>query len=277
MRINKYIALCGVASRRKADELIQKGAVSVNGARITEPGLDVDPERDIVTVRGKEIRPQEEKVYYMLNKPVGVISAAKADHGETTVLDLIDDTGHRLYPVGRLDKDSEGLIFITNDGDFAYKLTHPKFNKGKRYLALLTGEVDEKDLRKLTRGVMLEDGPASANFVRLDRLVKGNSRVEIVISEGRNRQIRRMCEIIGHPVISLKRTEEAGIPLGNLKSGTYRTLTPKEVRTCMSESAKEASPKKGGAPRSGGAAAETAHKNGAKKTKKAPGKVDNKK
>ena len=284
MRINKYIALCGAASRRKADELIEAGKISVNGVRITEPGMDIDVEHDEVTLRGKVLRPQEEKVYYMLNKPVGVISSAKADHGETTVLDLIDDRDHRLYPVGRLDKDSEGLIFITNDGDFAYTLTHPRFNKGKRYLALLSGEVDDKDLKKLTKGVMLDDKLAAANFVRIDKLVKGNSRVEIVISEGRNRQIRRMCEIIGHPVISLKRTEEAGIALGELKSGTFRPLTPKEVRQCMSEEPekKTSGSKRGGKhpavkPSAPGKGTKTATKGAPKKTKKVPSKVDNKK
>ncbi|MCR4893322.1 MAG: rRNA pseudouridine synthase [Eubacteriales bacterium] len=280
MRINKYIALCGAASRRKADELIEAGKISVNGVRVTEPGMDIDEEHDEVTLKGKLLRPQEEKVYYMLNKPVGVISSAKADHGETTVLDLIDDSTHRLYPVGRLDKDSEGLIFVTNDGDFAYTLTHPRFNKGKRYLALLSGEVDEKDLKKLTKGVMLDDRLASANYVRLDKLIKGNSRVEIVISEGRNRQIRRMCEIIGHPVISLKRIEEAGITLGDLKSGSYRSLTAKEVRQCMSQAPEKKTSDqksrlkhpalKAGAPGKG-------TKQASKKTKKVASKVDNKK
>lgn len=266
MRINKYIALCGAASRRKADELIQAGRVSVNGVRVTEPGIDIDEEHDEVTVGGKVIRPQEEKVYYMLNKPVGVISSAKADHGETTVIDLIDDTAHRLYPVGRLDKDSEGLIFVTNDGDFAYTLTHPKFSKGKKYLALLTGEVDDKDLKKLTKGVMLDDRLATANSVRLDRMIKGNSRVEIVISEGRNRQIRRMCEIIGHPVISLKRTEEAGISLGDLKSGCFRPLTPKEVRILLPEAVP-------GAAQKGKTAQGTVRKTVRKKQKKSRQKL----
>lgn len=234
MRINKFIAGAGVASRRKADELVAAGKVKVNGVVVTEAGYDVDEKNDTVTIGGKKLTLAEEKVYYMLNKPVDVISASSADHGDTTVIDLIDDKEHRLFPVGRLDKDSEGLIFITNDGDFSYVLTHPRFEKQKKYVALLKGEIDEKDLKKLTKGVMLDDKIAIANYVRLEKVIKGNSKVEIIISEGRNRQIRRMCEIIGHPVISLKRTEEAGLTLGNLKPGEYRALTDKEVKACLS-------------------------------------------
>lgn len=234
MRINKFIAGAGVASRRKADELVAAGKVKVNGVVITEAGYDVDEKNDTVTIGGKKLTLAEDKVYYMLNKPVDVISASSADHGDRTVIDLIDDKEHRLFPVGRLDKDSEGLIFITNDGDFSYVLTHPRFEKQKKYVAILKGEIDEKDLRKLTKGVMLDDKIAIANYVRLDKVIKGNSRVEIIISEGRNRQIRRMCEIIGHPVLSLRRIEEAGISLGNLKTGEYRALTDKEVKTCLS-------------------------------------------
>ena len=278
MRINKYIALCGAASRRKADELIEAGKVKVNGQTVTQPGLDIDEANDEVTIGGRVLRPQEDRVYYMLNKPAGVISASSSDHGDKTVLDLIDDSTHRLFPVGRLDKDSEGLIFITNDGDFSYRLTHPKFNREKRYIAVLTGTVDEKDLKKLTKGVMLDDRVATANYVRLDKLLKDKSRVEIVISEGRNRQIRRMCEIIGHPVVSLKRVEEAGISLGDLKSGQYRALTPKEVRICLGkEKPADKSPRFPSKGRPGGRPVSARGKSGQKTGGKAKSHPDAKK
>ncbi len=237
MRINRYIALCGVASRRKAEELITDGKVKVNGKVVTELGFDVDEKNDKLTVSGVEVKPAEDKVYYILNKPKDVISAAVSDRGEKTVVELIDDE-HRLFPVGRLDKDSEGLIFLTNDGDFAYKLTHPKFEKSKKYVALLKGNVDERDLKKLSKGVELDGKKAIARKVVLKKQIKDNSLVEITLSEGRKRQIRRMCEIIGHPVINLKRTEEAGITLGELKSGEYRALTLAEVKRCMSDEEK---------------------------------------
>lgn len=236
MRINKYLASCGLASRRKAEELILGGKVVVNGNTIRELGFDIDEKHDKVYVNGTLAKLGSDKVYYMLNKPVGVISASSADHGDKTVIDLIDDKEHRLFPVGRLDKDSEGLIFITNDGDFAYMLTHPKFAKEKKYTAILKGMVDNRDLKKLLKGVMLDDKLATANSVRFLKDLKGNSLVEIVISEGRNRQVRRMCEIIGHPVLSLRRTSEAGVNLGELKIGEYRELTNEEVRMCMGKS-----------------------------------------
>lgn len=238
MRINKYLASCGLASRRKAEELILNGKVVVNGNTVRELAFDVDEKSDKVYVDGKVVKLKSDKVYYMLNKPVGVISASSADHGDKTVIELIDDKEHRLFPVGRLDKDSEGLIFITNDGDFSYVLTHPKFSKEKKYTAILKGAVDNRDIKKLLKGVMLDDKLATANSVRFIKDIRGNSLIEIVISEGRNRQVRRMCEIIGHPVLSLRRTSEAGIDLGDLKIGEYRELTEDEVRMCMNLKAK---------------------------------------
>ncbi len=237
MRINRYIALCGASSRRKADELILSGKVELNGVTVNEPGIDINEKKDTLKVNGVLLKPSEEKVYYILNKPRDVLCACVSDHGEKTVVELVNDE-HRLFPVGRLDKDSEGLIFLTNDGDFAYKLTHPKFEKSKKYLALLKGSVDDKDLKKLSKGVDLDGKKAAARKVVLKKQIRDNSLVEITLSEGRNRQIRRMCEIIGHPVINLKRTEEAGITLGELKSSEYRLLTHSEVKKCMQDERK---------------------------------------
>lgn len=234
MRINRYLALCGVASRRKSEEIIKAGLVKVNGETVRELAFDIKETRDRVTVSGRAVTPAESgMVYYMLNKPAGVISAVSADHGETTVVDLLPNETARIFPVGRLDKDTEGLILLTNDGDFSYRLTHPKFEKQKTYIALLQGLVDRNDLKRLYKGVVLDGRTASAYSVRTLKTDKNGSLIEIIITEGRNRQIRRMCEVIGHPVISLKRTSEAGLNLGSLKSGESRALTPAEVQACL--------------------------------------------
>lgn len=234
MRINKYLASCGLGSRRSVEQLIVEGKVVVSGNTVRDLAFDVDEKNDKVYVSGKPIKLKTENVYYMLNKPKGVISAASSDHGDKTVVELIGDSDHRIFPVGRLDKDSEGLIFLTNDGDFAYTLTHPKFMKPKKYIALLKGMVDAKDIKKLSKGVTLDDGvTVSARSIKFLKPVKENCLLEIVITEGRNRQIRRMCEIIGHPVLKLKRVEEAGIELGALKPGEFRELTEKEVAVCF--------------------------------------------
>lgn len=235
MRINRYLASCGVASRRKSEELIMSGKVKVNGAVVTDLATDINEEKDKVTVSGRPVKLKTGNVYYMLNKPAGVISASSSDHGDKTVIDMVDSRGRRLFPVGRLDKDTEGLIFITDDGDFAYRMTHPKFEKEKQYLAVLTGNVDDRDIKKLSKGVLLDGRNANAKAVRKIENVNGDSLIDITISEGRNRQIRRMCEIIGHPVKSLKRIREGSISLGNLGVGEYRELTASEVKKCLSE------------------------------------------
>lgn len=238
MRINRFLASSGVASRRKSEVLVTSGKVSVNGETVTNLSTDINPEKDVVKLNGKVIKLKEKKVYYMLNKPADVISAAMSTRGEKTVLDYIDTENRRLFPVGRLDKDTEGLIFITDDGDFSYIMTHPKFEKEKQYIALLTGSVDDRDLKKLSKGVLLDDVRVGAKKIRLLKRINGDSLIEITITEGRNRQIRRMCEIIGHPVKTLKRTKEAGISLGELGVGEYRELTPDEVAKCMSRAKK---------------------------------------
>ena len=235
MRINRYLASCGVASRRKSEELIISGKVKVNGVVVTDLATDINEEKDKVTVSGRPVQLKTGNVYYMLNKPAGVISASSSDHGDKTVIDMVDSMGRRLFPVGRLDKETEGLIFITDDGDFAYRMTHPKFEKEKQYIAVLTGNVDDRDIKKLSKGVLLDGRNANAKAVRKIENLNGDSLIDITISEGRNRQIRRMCEIIGHPVKSLKRIREGSISLGNLGVGEYRELNASEVKRCLSE------------------------------------------
>ncbi len=229
MRINRYLSGCNVASRRKCEEIILAGRVMVNNTIVTDLAYQIDEKKDRVFVDNILITLEEDLVYYMLNKPLEVISAASTKHGEITVVRLIKDEDKRIFPVGRLDKETGGLIFLTNDGDFAYKLTHPKFKKTKVYEALLTGKVDNRDITKLSKGVILDGKMTSGAQIELLKMIKGNTLLRITISEGRNRQIRRMCEIIGHPVLSLIRISEGGISLGELKPGEYRKLNKKEV------------------------------------------------
>ena len=229
MRINKYLAACNVASRRKSEEIILSGKVKVNGVIVKDLTYQIDEVKDIVLLNEKRLYLDEDMVYYALNKPRGVISAVTSRHDETTVVDLITDEKRRIFPVGRLDKDTEGLIIITNDGDLAYRLTHPKFEKSKTYEALLRGRIDSGTILKLSNGIMIDGKKTAKAAVHLLKMIKGNSLILITLKEGRNRQIRKMGKNIGHPVISLRRIEEDGIKLGNLPVGKYRKLTDKEI------------------------------------------------
>lgn len=229
MRINKYLASCNVASRRKCEEIISKGKVEVNGQVIKELGTIIDTKKDKVKVYGKLVNIDGKKVYYMLNKPSGVISASKSKYGETTVVDLIDKKEHRLFPVGRLDKDTTGLIILTNDGDFAYKLTHPKFEKAKTYEAKIKGRIDSKGIQRLEKGVSIDGRKTAKAKVKLIKMIGSNSLLEITLIEGRKRQVRKMCERVGHEVLQLKRISENGLQLKDLEEGQYRKLTKNEI------------------------------------------------
>ena len=229
LRINKYLAACNVASRRKSEELILAGKVKVNGVIVKDLAYQIDETTDIVLLNDKRLSLEEDMVYYMVNKPKEVISAVTSWHDETTVVDLITDEKRRIFPVGRLDKDTEGLIILTNDGDLAYRLTHPKFERSKTYEALLHGRLDSQTISKLTNGIVIDGKKTAKASVRLLKMIKGNSLIQITLKEGRNRQIRKMGKSIGHPVISLRRIEEDGIKLGNLDVGEYRKLTNKEI------------------------------------------------
>ncbi len=225
MRLAKYLAHAGVASRRAAEKVIAGGRVSVDGKIVLDPARDVG-EDSRVTVDGRALDGPEARVVYALHKPLGVLCTAHDPRGRTTVLDLLSDEQRRLYPVGRLDADSSGLILLTNDGELANRLTHPRFEVPKTYRALLGGDpVGERALEMLHRGVELQDGPTAPARVRR---VKKNL-IELTISEGRNRQVRRMCEAVGHPVLALERVAFGPLRLGRLQLGAHRLLSTAEI------------------------------------------------
>jgi 23S rRNA pseudouridine2605 synthase len=223
MRLAKYLAHCGVASRRRAEELIAAGRVTVAGERVTDPARDVD-ESSGVAMRGRPVRPEPREVW-MLNKPSGVVSTAREPGRRRAVVELVDSS-RRLYPVGRLDVDSTGLILLTNDGELANRLTHPRFGVERTYRVRLRRPATESQVRRLRRGVELEDGPTAPAKVR-----RTSSRVvEMTIAEGRNRQVRRMFEAVGNQVVALARIRFGPLALGELPEGNARRLRPPEVR-----------------------------------------------
>jgi 23S rRNA pseudouridine2605 synthase len=229
-RLQKVMAQAGIASRRKSEELIVKGKVKVNGVVVTELGTRVSS-TDQVEVEGIQIV-KEENVYYLLYKPKGVISTANDDKGRKTVMDFFPHIEERIFPVGRLDYDTSGVIILTNDGDFSYLMTHPKFEIKKTYIAKVKGIPSRDNLRKLERGIELEDGMTAPANVKMQSMDKRSQTaiVEITIHEGRNRQVRRMFDAIGCPVDSLKREEFAILSTRGLNAGEARELTLHEVK-----------------------------------------------
>ncbi|HEY2492602.1 MAG TPA: pseudouridine synthase [Paenibacillus sp.] len=233
-RLQKILAQAGIASRRKCEELIVAGKVEVNGETVTTLGTKADPDQDIITVAGKPIK-NEKKVYVVMNKPKGVITSASDPEGRKVVSDYLKGIHERVYPVGRLDYDTEGLLLLTNDGEFANLLTHPKHHVPKTYMATVKGVPHGSELDKLKAGIMLEDGmtaPADVEYKDIDA-AKNESVISITIHEGRNRQVRRMFEAISHPVIKLKRIAFGELLLHNLKRGLYRHLTKDEVNDLL--------------------------------------------
>ncbi|MEG2337899.1 MAG: pseudouridine synthase [Clostridium sp.] len=226
-RLQKYIAKCGVCSRRKAEELIFSGLIKVNGEIVNQVVM-IDENEDVVEYNGRVLKVQEEMVYIMLNKPTGIITSSKDQFNRKTVVDIID-LKERVFSVGRLDYDTSGLLILTNDGDFAYKLTHPSNEKTKTYRAYVKGHPTEEELEMFRSGLKIEDYVTSKAKVKIVKKDKNNSMLEIVIHEGRNRQVRKMCSAINHPVITLERIKIGEISLGGLKVGEYRNLTSDEV------------------------------------------------
>lgn len=228
IRIQKAIAGAGLMSRRAAEEAMVEGRVRVNGQPVVL-GDRVDPSRDLLTLDGNPVPVSEDLETYLLNKPVGVVSTASDPRGRKTVVDLID-TDKRVYPVGRLDADSEGLILVSNDGELTNRVTHPSFGVTKEYLAEVEGEVGDATINQLVRGVSLDDGPARAERAGLVERQRGRSLVELVMVEGRNREIRRMFDVVGHPVTRLVRTAIGGLSDKTLKPGESRRLSASDIQ-----------------------------------------------
>lgn len=230
-RLQKFLAAAGVASRRKAEELIKAGHVTVNGEVVTELGVRVDPKKDTVAYRGKEVSMKDVKmVYIMLHKPVGYVTTAKEQFKRPGVMDLVKDIPERIFPVGRLDYDTSGLLLLTNDGDLTYKLTHPKHDIDKTYHAKLFGTPDLMDLQMFRRGVFVENKRTKPAKIQVLDSGERYSVCEIIIHEGRNRQVRKMCEAIKHPVAQLQRVATGDLQLKDLQKGKYRHLTANEVK-----------------------------------------------
>ncbi len=232
MRLNKYIASAGLASRRKADELIKAGKVKINGAVLDQPGYDV-VSNDVVEVNGHVIEGVHKHVYIMLNKPKGYITSVSDDKDRPTVMDLVREVDARLFPVGRLDYNTSGMLLMTNDGEFAYHLTHPKHQVEKTYRAKVTGVLSPERITKLRRGIDIGGFVTSASKVSVIKQADRSAIVEIIIHEGKNRQIRKMFAAVGNKVIELERVAIGDLYLGHLKVGHYRKLTRQEVEYLM--------------------------------------------
>jgi 23S rRNA pseudouridine2605 synthase len=228
VRLQKVLAHAGVASRRAAEDLMRAGRVWVDGRPATELGMRVDPTRARIEVDGKRVNVRQDHVYILLNKPAGYVTTAADPQSRPTVLDLVR-TRTRVFPVGRLDADTQGLLLLTNDGELAHRLAHPRYQVPKTYLAEVQGSPEPGALRALTEGVLLDDGPARAVSVRTVGKSRARSQIELVLTEGRKREVRRMLEAVGHPVIKLVRTRFGPIDVRGLKAGATRTLTPHEV------------------------------------------------
>ncbi len=229
-RLQKIIAAAGITSRRAAEEMILDGRVSVNGVVVTELGTKADPATDRITVDGALLRPTEKLYYVLLHKPAGYVTSLKDPQGRQLVTELVQDVGARLFPVGRLDYNSEGLLLMTNDGEWANRLMHPRHQVDKEYHVRVRGKVDPQQVRRLTEGVELEDGRASGASVRVLKADQSNDWLSITIREGRNRQVRRMCSAVGLSVVRLRRIRYGNLTLGGLKPGEYRLLTTEEAQ-----------------------------------------------
>ena len=229
MRLQKYLAECGIASRRKSEELIANGLVSVNGKQITEMGVQIDPDTDVVCYKNQRVYPENKKIYLMLNKPAGCVCTCSDDRGRATILDYVSGIHGRLYPVGRLDYNTEGLLILTNDGDLTNNLTHPSHGVQKKYLAVIDSGITSSEISKLEKGVNIGGYVTTPAVFHLINSSKDRSEILCVISEGKNRQLRRMFEAVGKHVVYLKRVAVGDLKLNNLKKGNIRPLLDSEI------------------------------------------------
>ena len=233
-RLQKYLAECGIASRRKCEEYILQGRVQVNGKTITELGVKVNPEKDKITFEGKNVKQEERKVYILLNKPIGYVTTSDEQFGRDKVLDLVK-VRERVVPVGRLDMYTSGALILTNDGDFVYKVTHPKHEITKTYTVTVKGIIKNEEVEQLRKGVKIDDyttRPAKVKILKTDE-EKDISRLEITIHEGKNRQVRKMCESVGRKVIALHRSKIGNIGVKDIELGKWRYLKDFEVKTLI--------------------------------------------
>jgi pseudouridine synthase len=228
-RIQKILSRAGIASRREAERMVLEGRVTVNGKVIDTLGFKADPLKDHIKVNGKRLVRFEPNVTLLLNKPRGYVSTVRDPEDRPTVMDFLKGVKQRIYPVGRLDIDAEGLLLLTNDGDLAYLLSHPRYSVPRTYLAKVSGVPEERDLNRLKRGVSLEDGKAKAVSVSILRLSEKNSWIRIVVTEGRNHLVKRMLFAMGHSVLKLKRIEFGPLRLGTLSPGQFRHITSEEL------------------------------------------------
>ncbi len=229
IRLQKYLAQCGVASRRKAEEYIAVGRIKVDGEVVNSPGTKIDPKMQKIFFDGKPVKPEKKKVYVLLNKPKGYVTTLADPQGRPIVTNLIKDIQVRLFPVGRLDLDTQGALILTNDGDFAQKIQHPSYEITKTYEVLVAGFPKQRELVRLEKGILLEGRKTSPATLSTIKKTPKATLVKITIHEGRKRQVRKMFQAIGHKVISLKRIAYGGLFLRKLPEGSYRSLTPKDL------------------------------------------------
>ncbi len=230
IRLQKYLAHCGIASRRKCEELISQGRVEVDGQVIREQGIKIDPAKNTIKVNGKIVVPSQKKVYIMLNKPKGYITSVVDPFGRPTVLDLVKGIKERIVPVGRLDFNTEGLLLLTNDGDVLYKLTHPGHEIYKEYIAVIKGIPTTDEIDMFKRGIIIDGRMTAPAYFSTIKILHNRTMVRILLREGRNRQIRKMCKAIGHDVIQLRRTKIGKLRIDGLPLGSWRHLRDNEVK-----------------------------------------------
>ena len=235
-RLQKYLANNGIASRRKAEEYILQGKVKVNGKVVTELGTKINPNKDVIEFQNRKVELKTKNIYVLLNKPINYVTTVSDQFNRNTVIELVKGAGRNLLPVGRLDMYTSGALIFTNDGDFIFRVTHPKHEVEKTYTVTLIGKITKEDVEKLRNGVKIDNEyvtkPAKVRILKIDN-EKNISRLEITIHEGKNRQIRKMCEAVGKKVTALHRSKIGSIDVKDLKIGTWRNLTPQEVKTLM--------------------------------------------